>query len=178
MLTELIFHFYLYLESEHPTCIKIRINKTLISPAILQEAEVWTLSRDISVHLREFERKIFRRINGAAINITESDAIYKLQTLYEDMDIVTLIKVRRLNRIGHTTQVDDIKKAKLSFNTQPEGARRWECVWADIKKGKIMNWSTTSRHKNERKKANEEAKLHLKTVGQLRRRRNHYVLYM
>jgi hypothetical protein len=85
------------------------------------------------------------------------------------MDIVTLIRVRRLNWIGQINRTDDTKKVKKIFNSQPEGVRTrgrsrsrwWECVWTDIKKGKITNWREISRNRNEWKKAIEEAKVHL-----------------
>jgi hypothetical protein len=94
---------------------------------------------------------------------------FELQTLNEDVGIVTLIRVRRLNWIGHINRIDDTRKVKQIFNSQPDGVRTrgrprsrwWGYVWTDIKDRRIMNWRKTPRNKNEWKKAIEEVKVHL-----------------
>jgi hypothetical protein len=53
--------------------------------------------------------------------------------------------------------MDDTSKVKQILNSEYEGVRRrgrppsrWlECVWIDIKKGRITNWRGKSRNRNE-----------------------------
>jgi hypothetical protein len=75
----------------------------------------------------------------------------------ENVDIVTLITVRRMNWIGHVSRKDDIRKVEHMFGSQPEGVRRkgrhrsrwWECVWVDTKKERITNWRKIFRNNKE-----------------------------
>ena len=54
---------------------------------------------------------------------------YELQALYEDVDIVTLISVRRLNWIGHSNRMNDTRKEKQIVKST------WACK--DTRKTKI-----------------------------------------
>jgi hypothetical protein len=57
--------------------------------------------------------------------------------LYADVDIVSHIRVKRLNWIGHIDRTDGTRKFDQIFSSQPEGERKrgrprprwWECVW-------------------------------------------------
>ena len=49
---------------------------------------------------------------------------YELQSLYEDMDIVVSIRMRRLNSIGHINWLDDIRTVEHMFGSLPVGVRR------------------------------------------------------
>jgi hypothetical protein len=48
----------------------------------------------------------------------------KLQILYEYTDIITLIRMRRLNWIGHISWLDDNRSVGHMCCSQPEGVRR------------------------------------------------------
>lgn len=74
------------------------------------------------------EKKIHRTINGALYNNGHWRIRYNydLLTLYEDVDIVTLMKVKRPKRIGPINQLDDTRKAKQIFNSLLEGVRTGE----------------------------------------------------
>lgn len=84
------------------------------------------------------------------------------------MDIVSLIRMRRLNWIGHINRIDDTRKFEQIFGIQPEGVRTrgrsrfwcWECVWTYIEKGGITDWRETCGNRNGYKKAIEEAGVH------------------
>jgi hypothetical protein len=84
------------------------------------------------------------------------------------MDIVSLIRVRRLNWIGQFNRIDDTRKVEQIFGCQPEGVRTrgrsrsgcWECVWTYIEKGGYTDWRETYGNRNEYEKAIEEAKVH------------------
>jgi len=63
----------------------------------------------------------------------------ELQTPYEDMDIVILIRIRRLNWISHIDRKDDNRKVEHMSSKQPEGVRlrgrqrsRWWIVFGHI----------------------------------------------
>jgi hypothetical protein len=79
------------------------------------------------------------------------------------VDIVTLIRVKRLNCIGPINWIDDTGKVKKIFGSQPKGVRTrgsqrsrwWICVWTDIKKGRNKNCRETCRNRNEWKKVIE-----------------------
>lgn len=119
------------------------IHKTLIRPVILYGEKAWTLSEDISQPLRAFERRILGRIYGGVHRNGYWKFRYnhELQTLYEDVDIVTFIRVRRSSWIGRMNRMDDTRNDKQIFSSEPEGVRTregprsswWECVWTDIK---------------------------------------------
>jgi hypothetical protein len=161
--------------------MKIRIYKMLIRAIIQYGAEAWTLSEDICDCLRASKRKILRRICGAVYSKGQWRVRYscELQTFYEDVAIVTLIRVTRMNWMCHVSLMDDTKKVEQVFNSQPGGVRTrgrprsrwWECVWTDIKEGRIMNRRKASRNRIKWKKAIEEAKVHLGLSGPLRRRK-------
>jgi len=88
---------------------------------------------------------------------------HELQTLYEGVDIVSHIRVRRPNWIGQVNWMDDTREVEQIFNSQPEGvgtkrmttSRLWECVWSYMKKGRLTNWRQTYSNRNEWKKAIE-----------------------
>jgi hypothetical protein len=92
------------------------------------------------------------------------------------MDIVSLIRVRRLNWIGHINWIDNTSKVEQIFGSQPAGVRTrgrsrcgcWECVWTDIEKGGITDWRETSGNRYEYKKAIEESNVHFGQQGELR----------
>ena len=71
--------------------------------------------------------------------------------LYEDVDIVSFIRLSRLRWIGHVDRMDKERKVYNIFYNQPQGTRvrpknRWmDCVLSDIKKCKIRNWKEQSR---------------------------------
>jgi len=79
--------------------------------------------------------------------ITESDAITNYKICVQ-IDIVSPIRVRGLNWIGHINRVADTRKLEQIVGSQPEGVRTRggsrsgfkECVWTDIEKGGISDW--------------------------------------
>jgi hypothetical protein len=44
-----------------------------------------------------------------------------LQNVYKSRDIVTEIKIRRLEWLGHVIRMEDTRIPKMIFNTKPEG---------------------------------------------------------
>ena len=75
---------------------KIKIYKSLIRPVITNGAEAWTLNAETIKELAVFERKVLRRILGAVkINDTWRRRNKELMNLYEDMDIISFIRLSR-----------------------------------------------------------------------------------
>jgi hypothetical protein len=96
--------------------------------------------------------------------------LQKLQNVYRSPDIVTEIKVRRLEWLGHIIRMDGAGMAKKVFVSKPEGRRnigrpklRWlHDVEDDIKALGIRRWRIKSQDRNEWKAIKREAKVKLK----------------
>jgi len=78
--------------------IKIRLYKKIIRSAVTYGAETWTLTSKTEKMLMTWKRKILRKIYGPTkengqwgIKTNE-----ELRTKYKSQDIVTVIKIRRL----------------------------------------------------------------------------------
>jgi hypothetical protein len=63
--------------------------------------------------LRAAERKTLRRIHGAGYS--KDHWRNRLQTVYQDMDTVTLIHVTKLSWFGHINRMDGTKKFEKVF---------------------------------------------------------------
>jgi hypothetical protein len=47
----------------------------------------------------------------------------EVQNMHKSPDIVTQIKVRRLEWLGHVIRMEDTRLSKMAFNAKPEGRR-------------------------------------------------------
>jgi hypothetical protein len=73
--------------------------------------------------------------------------------VYKSPDIVTEIKIRRLEWLGHVIRMEGTRIPKMIFNTKPEGRRgvgrpelRWlDDVEADVKTLVIQRWRLKAR---------------------------------
>jgi hypothetical protein len=85
-------------------------------------------------------------------------------------DIVTEIKVRRLEWLGHVVRMEDAYLSKTVFNAKPEGRRgvgrprlRWlDDVEADMKAQGVKRWRIKAQNKKEWSAILREAKAKLK----------------
>ena len=91
--------------------IKIRLYKTIIRPVMTYGAETWTLTSKMEKMLMTWERKILRKIYGPTkengqwrIKTNE-----KLMTKYKAPDIVKVIKIRRLEWLGHVVRMNETR---------------------------------------------------------------------
>jgi hypothetical protein len=94
----------------------------------------------------------------------------ELQNVYRSPDIVTEIKVRRLEWLGHIIRMDGARMVKKVFVSKPEGRRdigrpklKWlDDVEDDIKALGIRQWRIKAQDRNERTAIKREAKIKLK----------------
>ena len=105
--------------------IKIRLYKTIIRPVVTCGAETWTLTSKRGKRLMTWERKILRKIYGPTkkngrwgIKTNE-----ELMTKYKTPDIVSIIKIRRLEWFGHVVRMNETRYVKKIFDGKLEGRR-------------------------------------------------------
>jgi hypothetical protein len=105
---------------------KIRIYKTAIRPVILYGCETWALTGKVASTLMTWERKILRKIYGPKCEqgVWRIRSNLELQNVYKSPDIVTEIKIRRLEWLEHVIRMEDTCIAKIIFSTKPEGRCR------------------------------------------------------
>jgi hypothetical protein len=123
--------------------MKIRTYKTIIRPIILYSSETWTVTAKMASTLMTWERKMLRNIYGlkSKKGIWRIRSNLEIQNIYKSPDIMTEIKVKRLEWLGHVVRMEDTRLPKMVFKTKPEGRRgvrrprlRWlDDVEADIK---------------------------------------------
>jgi hypothetical protein len=77
---------------------KIILYKTLISPVLTWASETWVLSTSGVKVIAVFEKKVLRSVYGPIRDDNECRITYNygLYALYEDLDIITFIKLGRL----------------------------------------------------------------------------------
>jgi hypothetical protein len=80
----------------------------------------------------------------------------EVQNMYKSPDIVTEIKVRRLEWLGHVVRMEYIRLPEVVFNAKPEGRRvvarprlRWLDDEADIKALGVTRWRTKAQDRKE-----------------------------
>jgi hypothetical protein len=90
----------------------------------------------------------------------------EIQNMYKSPDIMTEIKVRRLEWLGHVIRMEDIHLPKMVFNAKPEGRHRvgrprlrlLDDVEADIKAVGVKRWRIKAQDRKEWSAILREAK--------------------
>jgi hypothetical protein len=88
--------------------LKIKIYKTVILPVVLYGCETWSLTLREEHRLRVFEKRVLNRIFGPK---REEDGLWRklhndeLHSLYSSLNIVRVIKSRRMKSAGHVACV-------------------------------------------------------------------------
>jgi hypothetical protein len=99
------------------------LHKTLRRPILTYGSESWPLSKDGNT-LRIFERRILTTIYGPIDDNYIRRARYnKLYTLYDESDIVQVIKTGRLQRLGHLFRMQELDSCRNLIRLKPEGTR-------------------------------------------------------
>jgi hypothetical protein len=95
--------------------IKIHLYKTIIRPAVTYGAETWTVTNKIEKMLMTWERK--RKIYGPAKENEQWRIKTNLEliTKYKSQDILTVIKIRRLEWLGHVIRMNETSSVKKIF---------------------------------------------------------------
>jgi len=143
----------------------------VIRPAVIYGAETWTLTSKTEKRLMTWERKILREIYGP----TKEDGQWRIRTnleimtKYRSQNIVNIIKVRRLEWLGHVVRMDETRAVKKLFEEKIEGRRgrgrrrlRWiDDVEEDIRKLGVKRWRRKALDREEWASIIKEAKAKL-----------------
>ena len=122
--------------------------------------------------LMTWERKILRKICGS----TKENGQWRiktneeLRTKYKSQDIVTVIKIQRLEWLGHVSRMNETRSGKKIFEGKLEGRRgrgrprlRWiNDVEDDLRKLGVKRWRTKALNREEWASIIREAKAKLK----------------
>ena len=157
---------------------KIKIYQTIIRSVLTYGSETWTMSKKIETMLGVFERKVLRRIFGAVLDNQVWRIRYnqELYEKYKSMDLVTFIKLRRLEWAGHVYRMEECRIPRRVMEGRLYGVRpigrprnRWtDAVTVDAKKfiGSVA-WRRRSMDREEWKRKIKEAKARLWAVTPL-----------
>jgi hypothetical protein len=97
--------------------------KALIRPILTYGSESWPLSKKDENPLQIFKRRILRRIyspinEGGIWRIRNKNELYKL---YNELDVVRVIKIGRLRWVGHLFGVQEGDPCRKLTLHKPEG---------------------------------------------------------
>ena len=129
--------------------IKIRLYKTVIREIVTYRTETWTLTNTAEKMLMTWDRKILRKIYGP----TNENGQWRIKTnselldKYKSLDIVTVIKIQRLEWLGHAIRMNETRSIKKIFEGKLEGRRdreqprlRWTDDVDDLRKLDVKRW--------------------------------------
>jgi hypothetical protein len=122
--------------------------------------------------LMTWERKILRKIYGP----TKENGQWRIKTnaelitKFKSQDIITVIKIPRLEWLGHVIRIDEIRSVKKIFEGKLEGRRgrgrprlRWiNDVEDDLRNLGVKRWRTKTLERVEWASIIREAKVKLK----------------
>jgi endonuclease/exonuclease/phosphatase family metal-dependent hydrolase/ribosomal protein S28E/S33 len=151
---------------------KLRIYKSIIRPVLCYGSETWTLTQASEKMINACERKILRRILGPVRieDVWRTRYNVELYTIFDDPEVSTLIKLRKLQWAGHVVRMDDERIPKRALKGKAEGKRpvgkprkRWQdSIDADSKSLlRFSNWRTRSLDRDAWRRSIQEAKARL-----------------
>jgi hypothetical protein len=106
--------------------VKLNIYETVLRPIVTYACEAWVLTRKDELTILIWERKVLRRIFGPVCE----RGCYRMRTeeevcrIYQELDLVTIIKTLRLNWLGHVNRMEDHREPKRVLQDIPRGGRR------------------------------------------------------
>jgi hypothetical protein len=152
--------------------IKIRIYKTVIRPILIYVAQACALTNKMEKMLMTWERKILRNNYGATCENGHwrIKIISELESKYKSQDIFSVIKVRRLEWLGHIVRMNETRTVKKIFEEKLGGRRgrgrprlRWiDDVEDDLRNIGIKRWRIKVLDRVELTSIIKEAKVKLK----------------
>jgi len=98
---------------------------TLTRPVAINGAVSWAMNKDIAKQLATLEGKVLRRMLGV-MKVNENwrqQDNKELMQLFGDLDILSIVRISRLNWIGHVSRMESQRKESHLFNVNPQG--RW-----------------------------------------------------
>jgi hypothetical protein len=132
----LLFNPKSFVFPSHIKKLKIKINKTVILLVVLCGCKTWSLTLRKEHKLRVSENTVLRRIFGPKSVVDRSWRKLQndeLHSLYSSLNIVRVIKSRRLRWAGHVARMWEGKGVYRVLVGRPEGKRplgrpgnRWE----------------------------------------------------
>jgi hypothetical protein len=135
-------------------------------------AETWTVTKKNVKMLMTWERKILRKIYGPTKEKGQwrIKTNLELMTKYKSQDILTVIKFRRLEWLGHIIRMNETRAVKKVFEGKFEGRRgrgrprlRWiNDVEDDLRKLDVKRWRMKALDREEWASIIREAKAKLK----------------
>jgi hypothetical protein len=144
----------------HVKKAEIKIYKTAILPVVLYRCKTWSLTLREEHRLRVFEKRVLRRIFGPK---REEDGSWRklhndeLHSLYSSLNIVKVIKSRRMRWVGHVVCMGEGRGIYRDLIGRPEGKRplgRPRHMWEDNIKLDLRengvdgeNWIQLSQHR-------------------------------
>jgi hypothetical protein len=103
--------------------LKLKIYKTVILPVVLYGCETWSLTLVEEHRLRVFENRVLRKIFGPK---REEDGSWRklhndeLHNLYSSLNIVRVIKSRRMRWAGHVARMGEARGVYRILVGKPE----------------------------------------------------------
>jgi hypothetical protein len=104
--------------------LKIKIYKTVILPFVLYECEIWSLTFGEEHRLRVFVNRVLRKMFRPK---REEDRLWRklhndeFHNLYSSLNIVRVIKSRRLRWAGHVACMGEGRGVYRVLVGRPEG---------------------------------------------------------
>ena len=133
--------------------------------------ESWILKKSDERQLLAFERKVLRTIFGG---VREGEAWrlrynFELHRIFEEPDIVGLVKTQRLRWAGHLARMEEDRAPAVLFRSNPEDKRsrgrpkvRWiDGVEQDLRTLGVTNWQNLAQNRAEWKSVLDQAKCKL-----------------
>jgi hypothetical protein len=120
------------------TSVKIKIYRTIILPVVLYGCDSWSLTLREECRLRVFKNGLLRRIFGPKRDevTREWKRLHnkELHVLYFSLNIIRVIRPRRLRWAGHVAHMGERRGAYRVLVGRPGGRRplgRPGCRWED-----------------------------------------------
>jgi hypothetical protein len=131
--------------------------------------------------LMTWERKVLRKIYGPSKEngCWRIKMNHDIREKFKSPDIISVIKLRRLEWLGHVMRLNETRVARKILDDKPGGKRRrrrprrrWlDDVEADLRSMGIKRWRTKVLNREERASIIKEAKDKLRGLQCCRRRR-------